>query len=198
VTSEIVKSIAKMHARAGPILRRLPAGPCSMVEVGTAGGLLAAYLLAQRHDLTLHCVDSWLAGELQPESYKASGDAHATLSQREQDDIRALARERLQTHGERVTVHQMDSLMAAVRIERESIDLVFLDADHSAEGVSADLLAWWPVVRSGGALGSHDFSNRDPRFRFGVDAAVKRFAARLGLAYDVDEGNTVWLRKVVA
>jgi SAM-dependent methyltransferase len=193
--TEVVASVPKMLLRARPILNRLPAGPCVMVEVGTGSALLAAHLLLRRRDLTLHCVDSWLAGAMQPEAYRATGDVHAELSQEHQDEIRALAMMRLAPYGDRAVVHHMDSLVAEATFEAESVDLIFLDASHAYAAVLVDCNAWWRVLKPGGWLASHDWSNADPKFRFGVNEAIEAFTVEVGLPYEVDDGNTVWIRK---
>ena len=40
-------------------------------------------------------------------------------------------------------------------------DFVYIDADHSYNGVTADLKAWYPKVREGGILAGHDYINWD-------------------------------------
>lgn len=37
------------------------------------------------------------------------------------------------------------------------LDFVFLDADHNYDGVTADLQAWWPLVKPGGIIAGHDW-----------------------------------------
>ncbi|KKK91163.1 hypothetical protein LCGC14_2715710 [marine sediment metagenome] len=45
----------------------------------------------------------------------------------------------------------------ADKYEDESIDFVFIDADHEQEQVRADILAWLPKVRKGGIISGHDY-----------------------------------------
>ena len=40
------------------------------------------------------------------------------------------------------------------------VDFVFVDADHSTEGVLRDLTAWAPKVRPGGLIVGHDINWR--------------------------------------
>lgn len=49
------------------------------------------------------------------------------------------------------------SVDMAMLLPDHSLDLVFIDADHSYEGVCQDLLAWAPKVKPGGLLGGHDY-----------------------------------------
>jgi len=50
-----------------------------------------------------------------------------------------------------------DALAAAATYTDESLDLVFLDDDHSAAHVYRECKAWWPKVKAGGLLAGHDF-----------------------------------------
>lgn len=57
-----------------------------------------------------------------------------------------------------------------VALKGESLDLIFIDGDHSYEGVKADFLAYSPLVRPGGMIAFHDIV-QDHRARFGTDTA---------------------------
>jgi predicted O-methyltransferase YrrM len=51
----------------------------------------------------------------------------------------------------------MSTAEAAKQVEDGSLDFVFIDADHSYEGVKADIEAWDPKVREGGYVIGHDY-----------------------------------------
>lgn len=38
-----------------------------------------------------------------------------------------------------------------------SFDFIYIDADHSYEGVKRDITNWWPKIRPGGMLAGHDY-----------------------------------------
>jgi len=63
----------------------------------------------------------------------------------------------------------MSSVEAARRYEDESLDFVYIDADHSYNAIKADIAAWLPKVKQGGILGGHDYSKLFP----GVVKAVR-------------------------
>ncbi len=46
---------------------------------------------------------------------------------------------------------------ASRHFEDESVQVVYIDADHTYYGVSRDIDAWYPKVKSGGWIGGHDF-----------------------------------------
>jgi len=57
---------------------------------------------------------------------------------------------------------QADSALAASKFADGSIDCVYIDADHSYEGIKRDFEAWYPKVRSGGIVSGHDYgANND-------------------------------------
>lgn len=70
----------------------------------------------------------------------------------------------------------------------ESVDLVFLDADHSEAWVLRDLAAWLPKVRPGGVVAGHDYG---ARHHPGVKRAVDRVFAHHPHAVRL-EANKVW------
>src|SRR6266704_791104 len=58
---------------------------------------------------------------------------------------------------DRFVVHWSPSVAAAEDFPDASADVVWVDGDHSYEGVTADILAWWPKVKPGGWMGGDDF-----------------------------------------
>jgi len=51
----------------------------------------------------------------------------------------------------------------------ESIDFVFVDANHTKESVRQDLEAWWPKIKPGGTLAGHDYDRHWPDVVAAVD-----------------------------
>lgn len=45
---------------------------------------------------------------------------------------------------------------AANQFEDNSVDFVFVDADHTYESVNKDIKAWYPKVKVGGMIAGHD------------------------------------------
>jgi hypothetical protein len=89
--------------------------------------------------------------------------------------------------GDKVTIHSpMSSVDASKLYEDESLDFVFLDADHSYEGVRSDIEAWLPKVKRGGIFAGHDFAHYFP----GVMRAVLERFAQVGLCRGVEWPNS--------
>lgn len=59
---------------------------------------------------------------------------------------------------------------AARQFPDEYFDFVYVDADHSYEACYADILAWYPRVKTGKFLAGHDYKKG-----FGVVEAVNKF-----------------------
>lgn len=191
----VVISVERMKARAHPLLARLPKESPLVVEVGVSTALLAEYILQRRSDLNYVGIDPWRGYHQQPADYVATGDVHAALSLAEAESNMRMAIARIRPFNRRATIMRRASPAAARAFDDGSINCVFLDGDHSASGVTADIEGWWPKIRSGGWLGGHDLNNRDPRFKFGVDEAVANFSAEIGIPFEADQGLTWWIAK---
>ena|SRR3972149_4271881 len=63
----------------------------------------------------------------------------------------------------------LPSLDAAKLFEDNSIDLIFIDADHGYESVCQDIKVWLPKVKSNGILMGHDYDNYWPGVMRAVD-----------------------------
>ena len=178
--------------RATAICRRAPVGAL-IVEVGVLIGALSREILQLRSDVRLAMVDNWLPMDQQPAAYIATGDDHALHNRDRAESHYLQARRVMQSYAERAHIWRGDSV--AVSVDFIDVDLVFLDADHSFEGVTADLAAWSGTVKPGGWIGGHDYRNPDPRFRFGVTEAVDAWAAREGRTIETDL-NFTWFARL--
>ncbi len=76
--------------------------------------------------------------------------------------------------AERVNHLCMFSHDALAQWDGRPIDLLWIDGDHSFEGVQRDLLDWTPFVPVGGLLACHDaFGNNHPGVLRAWDATIK-------------------------
>jgi len=64
--------------------------------------------------------------------------------------------------GKRGMLYRLRTTQAAAAHEQE-FDFVFIDGDHSTEGVSADIAAWLPKIKPGGILIGHDWNMKSVR-----------------------------------
>jgi predicted O-methyltransferase YrrM len=79
-----------------------------------------------------------------------------------------------------------DSLAAAQALaaKRGTVDLVFIDGDHSYDACAADIAAWTPFVKRGGVIAFHDFGSRADGVTRAIFEAVKagHFTEIVGVA----------------
>lgn len=174
--------------RALAILERLPDGPLRGVEVGVFTGHLSHLLLAARPDLHLTMVDSW---EADGAAYIDKHDWHAQLSQERQDNYLRTAIQVTDFADDRRLILRGRSLDAVSEIQDASCDFVFLDADHSADAVAADIKAWLPKVRPGGLICGHDYGHA---LFPGVKLAVDAFALASGDMIEIGADFTWFAR----
>ena len=72
-----------------------------------------------------------------------------------------------------VEIIKKTSFDASLDIPGQTLDFVFIDADHSYEYAFADLLLWYPKVKTGGWLAGHDYNRNEWNVREAVDSFVK-------------------------
>lgn len=71
----------------------------------------------------------------------------------------------------------------------EKIDLLFIDGDHSYEGVSTDLRVWLPKMKNAGIIAFHDYSWAE-----GVRRVVEEFVAPIQLQPGAIIDSIYWTR----
>lgn len=145
--------------------------PKVCVELGTWQGASAVPVAMSiaRWGGTLTCIDTW-SGELDEHGGSRPGKAPIMLL--------ACAR-RMVEMGVGPLVRLIPAMTVdAARYWSEPIDFLYVDADHSYEGVRADLEAWVPHVKPGGLILGDDYGNH---FYPGVEEAWDEFEMRHGL-----------------
>ena len=171
------------------LLKRHLHHPRTGAEVGVWRGRNSAALLAAFPDLTLTMVDAWSADGWEGDN-RLGG-----LPQAEFDDARREAIEVTEFAADRRIIRPGWSHRVAEFVPDDSMDFVFIDADHRYEAVRADIAAWRPRVRRGGILCGHDyFSPRNAKGQWGVKRAVDEWAAESGIV--VEFAETVWVARM--
>lgn len=154
------------------------------VEVGTLFGGYAK-VIASTWAGKLHCVDLW---QRQPDSvYKDGANAVA-------EQAYSQARGLLEPLG--VNLIRCDSVKAAGKFADESLDFVYLDANHAVDAIRADIRAWFPKVKVGGLFCGHDFYIRyDKDTNSDAQTAVMEFALQVGEFPQCTWCNSWWFIK---
>lgn len=155
---ELVRVLARMGVRTG-------------AEIGVWEGQYAETLCKGISGLHLYAVDPWAP--------------YADYRERKNDKVRLDKAYRDTCH--RLTpfhasVLRMTSLEAASKIADRSLDFVFIDGNHEASHVAADLAAWLPKIRPGGVLAGHDYFENAKKPFIQVVPVVDAFTASRGIS----------------
>ena len=75
---------------------------------------------------------------------------------------------------------------AAKQVEDESLDFVFIDADHGYDGCKRDIIEWTPKVKTGGYIMGHDI-----HFPTVKQAVIEQF----GDIYNIEDDFIWWVEK---
>jgi hypothetical protein len=157
------------------------------VEVGVLKGEMSASLLRQRRNLTLLMVDRWTNDP----SNKSDPKFYSRDNSYFESSMRA-AIASTDFASDRRTIIKESSLKAASTVEDDSLDFVFIDADHGYEECLSDIRAWFPKLRSNGIMCGHDY-HRPNYPEEGVKRAVDEFLMGSGMRLETDRDNTWFL-----
>jgi len=158
------------------ILKRIPENKevCG-AEIGIFKGYNAREIIRNRPLIKHIMVDPW-SGTNKDKSYIESGSDDSKLNQTEFDRCFNITMIRVGPWIERTKIMRMKSVDASRKIADNSLDYVFIDADHSYKGVKKDIEFWWPKIKLGGWIGGHDY---DPRFPGVMQAVNEAFPAEI-------------------
>lgn len=147
------------------IVKKFSSGS-KFVEVGSWKGKSAAYLAVEiinsKKDIKLDCVDTW----------KGSAE-HVDDQYVKSNSLYELFIKNTSSLSFVINPIKMDSISASKTYEDNSIDFVFIDANHEYIHVKNDIEAWFPKVKVGGTIAGHDYRNGWTD----VDKAVNEFFA---------------------
>jgi hypothetical protein len=123
-------------------------------ELGVWYGETFKYLIKNCPSLTLFGVDLYeqQSDNDGPQKYYPGEDGHKWEHEKYYKDVLKFC----ESSNGRATIYKGKTTDAANLIEDESLDFVFIDADHSFKGVDEDILYWAPKVRQGGYIIGHD------------------------------------------
>lgn len=175
------------------------------VEVGVFRGELSKRIMELWTGGTMYMVDIW----------RKVGDEYTDVCNNE-EQIQYLVDtcNNVQGYEDRTIIIRTDSEKASKLFPDESLDFIYIDANHAYEHVKKDLEIWFPKLKKGGVFAGHDYINidwyNDPNFCengkdkhlyitregttyyngvFGVNPAVDEFCEKYGYTIDV---TTEW------
>jgi len=169
-----------------------------VAEIGVATGGFSQAILQTCQPSKLAFIDLW---ETQDDERYRTDPSNATPS---------IQQERYQTvlnlfspliAAGRVTVHRGLSATVADSFPDSSFDWIFVDANHTYDGVITDLRKYYPKVKRGGFIVGHDYTNQDVArsCHFGVIEAVHQLCTETNTQFmaltSVDQFPTYILGK---
>jgi hypothetical protein len=150
------------------------------VEVGVFEGYFSEQILKHTKLSKLFSVDPW------EEFSKGDYLDRANAGQLVQDERYKSVCKRLGKFGKRSEIIREKSLEAAGKFADESLDFVYIDANHSYQGCFEDISTWWPKLKSGGLIAGDDYINASINGTdYGVEKAVKEFFEKQGSPFYV-------------
>lgn len=139
-------------------------------EVGVCDGRYSQILCQSIPGLKLYCIDAW----------KAYSDNSQDGSQAQLNKCLRITLDRLKNYDASIIMKW--SLDAAKEIADESLDFVYIDANHKFDYVMEDIIAWTRKVRKGGIVSGHDYwSIRDFGVKDAVDVYTKSHNIKLNI-----------------
>lgn len=140
------------------------------VEVGVAAGDYSRVLCELNPQMQLWGVDAW-------KSY----DGYTDYPQEALDAFYGEAKKRLRSFRKRYHILKKFSVDAVCDFEDNSIDFVYIDANHIEPFISQDISLWSQKVRIGGIVAGHDYIKRikDP---WVVKDAVDKYVEESGIS----------------
>lgn len=122
------------------------------VELGVFWGETFFYLLDNIPELHLIGIDLWKEvdwGDKEDVGYRAYKEF--PLEKYYQDVI-----EKSRKYGNRAEVFKEDTVEFSENVTDNTVDFVFIDADHTYNGVKRDIRAWLPKIKNKGFICGHD------------------------------------------
>ncbi len=118
-------------------------------------------------------------------------DSRNNTSQKKFEHIHQRVQGTLSKFGDRSTLIRDTSLNAVKTIKDESLDLVWIDANHSYQCVKEDMHAWLPKVKHGGILSGDDYGLQFP----GTIEAVNEYCFVRDIIVSVIPGGVWYFEK---
>ncbi len=129
---------------------------CTFVEVGAKEGRTTGHILKNCPLTEVIAIDPW-----RPMPQMADVEQGETYEKWDFAKIEAEFWENVGEHKDRVRMLRMTGDEALIEVG-PPVDLVFIDAAHDHQSVRDDIRAWWPLVKEGGTLATHDFNHKWP------------------------------------
>lgn len=140
-------------------------------EIGVDRGLFSEVLCRANPNLKLYSIDPWSTSAFEDPRNSSSA------MQKQYEDHYQSALRRLSSYN--CEVIRNKSLSALKKFPDNSLDFVYIDANHNFVNIAEDLYRWATKVRPGGIISGHDYQHfpleKDNHVKHVVDAYVAAF-----------------------
>lgn len=123
-------------------------------EVGVADGYNSIGVFSRKQETKAILVDQWRQADSR---YVKSGDLAARLTPEQWEKVHERAARLTQPYTRQIIREK--STVAAGQVADKSLDMAYIDAEHTKEAVVEDLTCWLPKVKDGGWVGGHDYNH---------------------------------------
>lgn len=177
------------------LLKALPKNAVG-VEVGVWRGEFSSLLFKVTSPRKLHLIDPWIVSTEEDRSDEAWYGA-AKISQKEMDEIHDQVTQKFAApiKSGQVEVHRAPSADAMRKMADESVDYIYIDGDHSYEGVSADLEEAFRITKGSGMICCDDYL-LGAWWKDGVVRAVHEFLCAKPVVIYSKANSQIVLRKI--
>jgi hypothetical protein len=152
------------------MVEKFPSGS-KFIEVGSWKGKSAAYLAVEiinsKKDIKIACIDLWADCI---DSWKGISEDQRNEHLKSNYLYELFIKNTLSLSSV-INPIRMDSISASKIYNDNTIDFIFIDANHDYDNVKKDIDAWYPKVKIGGIIAGHDYD----KYWFGVVEAVNDF-----------------------
>jgi len=178
-----------MPATRQDVLRTLPKGSVG-AEIGVMHGVFSRDILDIVQPKTLYLVDHWT-------SFREGGNSDEVRNSQDTNLHVAMCNVVSEVAQGVVRPLCTTSELAAPMIPDESLDWVYIDADHSYKNCRKDLDLWVPKVKHGGIIAGHDFYVMDEPTRVAraVMEYMQEFSYEPLQVTTHDRPKTFWFTK---
>jgi predicted O-methyltransferase YrrM len=181
--------------------RTLPKVNPRIVEIGSWLGRTSAILaksIRDRFDPIVYCVDPWeLPDHSGPEQYARELEKQGVAK----NDLFSTWWSNMEQAGVQDIVQPCpgSSDTWAELLRHQPIDMLFIDGDHSYNGVRNDILNWTPMLKDGGIIALHDFyypnQVSEPGFESGPYTAAANYLTMDNWRDGIVQGSLLTLIK---
>lgn len=153
------------------------AGKFTVVEVGVYEGDLSQQIAEYCPQAKIYLVDPWRffpAGYVDP----CNRDQDAFDQIFKSVCARMAGYQTTDLYEDHRVIIIRNTSVAAAEIVPNQLDIVYLDGNHSFDGITEDIATWYPKVKPGGILAGHDYVHNPDRSVNGVIPAVDKLVAQ--------------------